>query len=154
RRPEHRDAAHAALGGSACVRRSAKAAAPLGTSRYLLDTIGELRGAYALADVCVIGRTFGTLGGSDPIESIALGKPTVLGPDTANFATIVEIFERAGAIVRADEHSLSGVLQSLLESSDRRAELAERGWACIVSQQGATRRHAEMLLGLVDVRSR
>lgn len=154
RRPEHRDAAHLALGGSACVRRSARVVAPADTNRYLLDTIGELRGAYALADVCVIGRTFGTLGGSDPIESIALGKPTVLGPDVANFATIVDTFERAGAVIRADERTLPEVLVSLLESADRRAELAERGRACIVAQQGATRRHAEMLVGLVNVRAR
>lgn len=151
RRPEHRDAAHLALGGSACVRRSSRVLAPPGTSRYLLDTIGELRGAYALADVCVIGRTFGTLGGSDPIESIALGKPTVLGPDVANFSTIVDTFERAGAVVRADERTLPGVLRALLESAERRAELAERGRACIIAQQGATRRHAAMLLGLVNV---
>lgn len=154
RRPEHCEAAFAALdgqasGGPACVRRSAKVAAPAGTTRYLLDTIGELRAAYALADVCVIGRTFGSLGGSDPIESISLGKPTVLGPDRANFSFIVDTFVRAGGLVVTTESELPGVLKSLLASPDTRRELVERGMACIRSQQGATRRHADMLLGLV-----
>src|SRR4030095_16235653 len=44
---------------------------------YLLDTIGELRQAYALADVVVIGRSFGNLHGPDMIEPIALEKPTI-----------------------------------------------------------------------------
>jgi len=46
----------------------------LGNGGFLLDTIGELRKAYALAEVVVVGRSFGDLYGSDPIEPIALGR--------------------------------------------------------------------------------
>ncbi|MEX2387681.1 MAG: glycosyltransferase N-terminal domain-containing protein, partial [Phycisphaeraceae bacterium] len=66
---------------------------------FLLDTMGELRKAYALATVVVVGRSFAGLGGSDPIEPIALGKPTLIGPDHHNFADVVDVFEQAGGIV-------------------------------------------------------
>jgi len=46
-----------------------------GKRLFLLDTLGELKKAYALADVAVVGRSFLGLHGSDPTEPIALGKP-------------------------------------------------------------------------------
>src|SRR5205085_1172478 len=81
-------------------------------ARFLLATSGELRKAYAPADVAVIGRTFGGPGGeggSDPIEPIGLGKATVVGPAVANFASVVETFESAGALVRATPSTLEQV---------------------------------------------
>lgn len=150
RRPENYGRAFADLGGPArCVRRSAKTRANPGQSRFLLDTIGELRTAYALADVCVVGRTFADLGGSDPIEPIALGKPTIVGPSVNNFASIVKAFDDAGAIVCTDEHSLGPTIGSLLSDPDRRADLAERGFRCIRAHQGATGRHADMIMSML-----
>lgn len=148
RKPERFDDAAAALPG--CVRRSATTHAdPTHASdRFLLDTIGELRTAYALADVVVIGRSFGKLYGSDPIEPIALGKPTVIGPAYADFRTIVQALLKAGGIRVAQPDELPRVLTDLLENPERCAELARRGRECIRAHQGATRRHAELLLSL------
>jgi 3-deoxy-D-manno-octulosonic-acid transferase len=159
RKPERFDAAASALPG--CIRRSERKGgggsnavarvAPRPT-RFLLDTIGELRKAYALADVVVIGRTFGGPGGeggSDPIEPIGLGKATVVGPAVANFASVVETFEKAGALVRATPESLEQTLRELLADPDRCEDIARRGRECIVAHQGASRRHAEMVLTLL-----
>ena len=63
---------------------------------FLVDTMGELRKAYALADVAVVGRSFNGWGGSDPMEPVALGLPTVIGPDHKHFA------EAVGALHDAD----------------------------------------------------
>jgi 3-deoxy-D-manno-octulosonic-acid transferase len=97
----------------------------------------------------VVGRSFGGLGGSDPIEPIALGKATVTGPEVANFRAVVDEFARAGAIVVADAASLGATLARLLEDRAERARLAEAGRACIHANQGATERHAAMLDTLV-----
>lgn len=147
RKPERFGDAADALPG--CVRRSARTAAPPGTTRYLLDTIGELRRAYALADLVVVGRSFFDLYGSDPIEPVALGKPVVIGPAVGDFASIVAEFDRAGGLARADRTSLPRVLGALLQDPARRAELAARGRDCIRGHQGASARHAELLLSLV-----
>jgi 3-deoxy-D-manno-octulosonic-acid transferase len=147
RKPERFDQAAAALPG--CVRRSAKRPAPPGTDRYLLDTIGELRRAYSLADLVVVGRSFGDLFGSDPIEPVALGKPVVIGPAVNDFARIVEAFERGGGIARADRGSLRAVLADLMNTPPRRADMAARGVECIRGSQGASARHAELLLGML-----
>jgi 3-deoxy-D-manno-octulosonic-acid transferase len=146
RKPERFDEAAAALPG--CVRRSHRLEAGA-TDRFLLDTIGELRAAYSLADVVVVGRSLGDLYGSDPIEPIALGKATVIGPAVSDFAGIVAEFERAKGIARATRESLSRVLSELLGDAGRRQRLAERGRECIREHQGASARHAELLLSLL-----
>lgn len=149
RKPEHYEKAFAALGGPAnCTRRSNSSTPPPphSPSRFLLDTIGELRAAYALADVAVIGRTFGTLGGSDPIEPIALGKPTILGPRYHNFESIVQTFAASGAIVITEADKLPAELRDLLANPAHRQKLATQGAAAIAAQQGATQRHADLIL--------
>jgi 3-deoxy-D-manno-octulosonic-acid transferase len=161
RKPERFDDAAAAMPG--CRRRSRGAGGGGQKSggggeegqserpprRFLLDTIGELRKAYALADVVVMGRTFGKLYGSDPVEPIGLGKATVVGPAMSDFEQIFRAFEAAGGIVQTTEAELARVLGELLRDEGRRRELAERGRACIREHQGASARHAELLLSLV-----
>lgn len=146
RKPEHFDEAAAALPG--CVRRSERRAGPAGTTRFVLDTIGELRRAYALADVVVVGRSFGSLFGSDPIEPIGLGRATVMGPRASDFAQVVGAFEAGGGIARVTRESLVAELGALLDAPSRRAELARRGREVIRSQQGASERHARMLMAV------
>lgn len=151
RKPERFDEAAGALPG--CVRRSVRDTPHAGAApadRFLLDTLGELRQAYALADVVVVGRSFVDLHGSDPIEPIGLGKATVIGPSVTNFASIVETFERAGGIVRATRDDLRAVLAGLLADPARRRAIARAGCACIREHQGASARHAELLLSLLD----
>jgi len=147
RKPERFDEAAQALRG--CRRRTAPSQGG-GRGLYLLDTIGELRRAYALADVVVVGRSFFDQHGSDPIEPIALGKPVVIGPAVSDFAEIVKALHDAGGLVRADRSTLAETLRSLLSDPARRRDLAERGRACVRVLQGASARHAELLLWLAS----
>jgi 3-deoxy-D-manno-octulosonic-acid transferase len=150
RKPEHFDDAAASMPG--CRRRSrlrpGTAPGP-GNDRFLLDTIGELRSAYALADVVVMGRSFGSLHGSDPIEPAALGKPVIVGPRMGDFASITQTLLDAGAILQVDRGSLASTIESLIRDPARRADLAQRARACIRANQGATERHRAMLIELV-----
>jgi 3-deoxy-D-manno-octulosonic-acid transferase len=121
---------------------------------FLLDTMGELRKAYALADVCLVGRSFLGLYGSDMMEPIALGKPTIIGPYYGDFAEIMRAFEDAEGILVTDQPAAA--VAQLLSDPRRTAarRLADNGRRVILSRQGATARHASLLLqvlGLVGV---
>ncbi|MEM7627016.1 MAG: glycosyltransferase N-terminal domain-containing protein [Planctomycetota bacterium] len=132
------------------VRRTVGRPAADGQRVFLLDTIGELRAAYSLADVCVVGRSFtGELYGSDMMEPIALGKPTVIGPYYADFADTMKALRDAGAIVVTEEPGDAAA--ELLNNPAVAGELAAAGRAVILSRQGATRRHAALLLELLDM---
>ncbi len=156
RKPDRFDDAFLALGGPMhCVRRTLaheRPAHPAPPNRFLLDTIGELRAAYSFADIAVIGRSFGTLFGSDPIEPIALGIPTVIGPRFTDFESIVEAFRKAGAIQVVTAGELEPALTALLADPQRRSEMAEAGRDCVHEHQGATALHERMLLDLVGGR--
>lgn len=147
RRPEWFDPAAQVLAG--CARRSRKKPGST-TDRFLLDTIGELRAAYALADVVVVGRTFVDMGGSDMIEPVALGKATVFGPYTANFASVVEDLQAGDGVIATTSEALPGVLEDLLENETKRNELAARGRAVIRAQQGASARNAQLVIELLN----
>lgn len=145
RKPERFDEAAAALPG--CARRSEKID-KLG-SRFLLDSIGELRSAYLLADLVVIGRSFGNQFGSDPIEPIALGKPVVIGPAYGDFKAIVDQFRSMDGIVIATSDSLPSTLERLMDSKETRTAIAANGMACIRKNQGAAAANAELLLAMM-----
>jgi len=150
RKPERFDEAAEAMRG--CVRRSeTKDDGPplVANDRFLLDTIGELAAAYALADVVVVGRSFGDLHGSDPTEPIGLGRPTIIGPAAGDFSTIVRTFEGAGGIVRASRESLGATIRALLDDPERAQKAAQNGVACIETQRGASSRHADLIRGLI-----
>jgi 3-deoxy-D-manno-octulosonic-acid transferase len=179
RKPEHFEDAARAM-GPGVIRRTqrpagvgggaAGASAGGGSGMFLLDTIGELRKAYALADVVVMGRSFGTQHGSDPIEPIALGKPTLIGPRFGDFQAIVEALTAPGANSAASaaiphipsatglrvvsRAQLAGVLAELIGDAALREAMVRAGWACVRAHQGASARHAELLLALAVTRTR
>lgn len=155
RRPEWFDAAARRLPG--CVRRSRPAAADAvaaGERRwFLLDSMGELRQAYSLADVVVVGRTFAigrSHGGSDMMEPVALGKAVIVGPDVANFEETAQRLFDAGGLVRCDAATLGAELARLLADESARRRLAENGRTVIRAEQGASARTAALLRSLLD----
>jgi 3-deoxy-D-manno-octulosonic-acid transferase len=152
RKLERADDAAAALPG--CIRRSKQldpssaAAGVTGSRYYLLDTIGELRKAYALADVVVVGRSFGSLYGSDPTEPVGLGKATLIGPSHADFVQMVEVLSRAGGMKVVRAQDLRSEIEALLQDASAREAMGSRGRAAIALQRGASERHAALIRSL------
>lgn len=121
--------------------------------RFLLDTLGELAKAYALADLAIVGRSFCPLYGSDMIEPIALGTPTIIGPNTADFAdTLAHLREGHGIIQLDGPDQLRHTAEHLLTDRDAAHRLAENGRAVIRRQQGATDRHLHLIQRLLPSR--
>ena len=65
----------------------------------LVDTLGECEDFLSLADVVYVGKSsFGHIGGQSPIEPVAFGCATVIGPSFSNFSEVVESMQKKGAI--------------------------------------------------------
>lgn len=114
---------------------------------FLLDTMGELTKAYALADVAFVGRSLVPLGGSDPIEPVALGKPTMVGPRHENFRDVVGALVSGGGILVTDRPMEK--VGELLADPESAKTMADAGREVIRLRQGATERHASLLLGFI-----
>lgn len=124
-----------------CIRRSEQKRGS-STGRFVLDTIGELRKAYALADVVVLGRTFGELHGSDMMEPAALGKVVVVGPRVGDFQATADALLAAGGLVQTSARDLSQTLSQLLSSPERCRSIAAAAREVVRREQGASAAHA------------
>lgn len=157
RKPERFDEVAALMPG--VIRRTLRpdgfTASEGGASRtsggFLVDTMGELGKVYALADVVIVGRSFNGWGASDPIEPVALSKPTIIGPDHQNFREVVAALASAqGIIVVPDPASAAQEAARLLADPASASALAKRGQQVILTRRGATARHLQLLLNLLN----
>lgn len=156
RKPERFDAVAQQIqqAGFACLRysRIKQSSQPVDGKPpvILVDTIGDLKTFYALASVVFVGRSLVPLGGSDMMESAALGKCTLFGPHTFNFQQTVEaLLSAGGAIHVADKQQLYEQLYRCLTEPAYREAVAAAGKAVIAAHQGATCRTLDALRPLL-----
>jgi tetraacyldisaccharide 4'-kinase len=106
------------------IRRSgmSSGASPVQTPAViLLDTMGELSGLYASADVVFVGGSIAPRGGHNIIEPASAGVAVVVGPHMENFQTIAADFLRAGALVQvSDGDELKQTVRGLLNDDEHR----------------------------------
>ena len=121
----------------------------------LLDSIGELRAVYSLAEVVFVGGSIASNGGHNILEPAAAGVCTVTGAHTFNFKAVVEAFLEAGALVQLPALSeseapaaLANVLGELLADEGRRRILGQQARAVLEQNRGATARTVELLAEL------
>jgi 3-deoxy-D-manno-octulosonic-acid transferase len=103
----------------------------------LVDTTGELRHFYAHATLIFVGKSLTALGGQNPIEPGALGKPMVFGPNMQNFADVVgQFIAQDGAWQVKDVEELEQAFAVLLADEARRTQLGRNALAVVKNNQG------------------
>ena len=123
------------------VRRSDNAPVPADTGVVLGDSMGEMAGYCAAADVVFVGGSLVPLGGQNLIEPIAAGRPTLVGPHMFNFAEATEKALAAGAALEvADAGALVAEVASLLGDRARRDAMREAALAFHAAHRGAADR--------------
>ncbi len=114
---------------------------------FLLDTIGELGAAYLLADAVFVGRSLAPMGGSNPLEPVALGKPTVIGPHHENFAGVVADLVTEGGLVVSERPM--AVIARWLEDPSAAEAVAAGGARAMTRHQGTATATANRVLELL-----
>ena len=123
------------------VRRSDNAPVPDDIDVVLGDSMGEMTGYCAAADVVFIGGSLLPLGGQNLIEPIALGRPTLVGPHMFNFADATDKARAAGAALEvADAAALVEAVGDLLGDSARRAAMGKAALEFHAAHRGAADR--------------
>ncbi len=108
-------------------------------SVVILDTVGELRSAYLLASVVVVGGSFVPRGGHNILEPAACGKPVVFGPHMENNQIGLQVLLGRGGIQVRDAVQLEACLSELLANRHDRKRLGAEAQAAVSSAQGAGR---------------
>ncbi len=120
----------------------------------VLDTMGELRSAYALGAAGFVGGTLVPIGGHNPLEPPAVGRPALFGPYTANCADVVELAMEAGVGFRVrDPGDLAEQFVRIAADAVLRERVARDGPALIESQRGAAQRCANLAVALLEEHS-
>lgn len=117
---------------------------------FLLDTIGELASLYEFSDIAFIGGSLVPRGGHNVLEAAQFGVAILVGPSTENFRDIIEVFRRADALRVVTPPALAPTVLQLLENDAERESLGRRAADVLHSQQGATQKTMDALLGLLQ----
>lgn len=116
----------------------------------LIDAIGELGAWWGAAHVGFVGGSFGSRGGQNMLEPAAYGVATCFGPNTWNFRDIVSrLLEAEGAAVVHDAADLEAFVRRAIDDQAWARSLGQRARQLVLSQQGATKRTAELIQSLV-----
>ena len=127
----------------------------------LLDSIGELRAVYPLAEIVFVGGSLIPHGGQNVLEPAAAQKAILTGFYTMNFEKIVREFSEKDALVQLPEldekeipAALAESLKRLLEDAPRREKLATNAFHVMQSNRGASLKTIEYLKPLLETRNR
>jgi 3-deoxy-D-manno-octulosonic-acid transferase len=123
----------------------------------LLDSIGELRAVYPLADLVFVGGSLAPVGGHNVLEPAQAARCVVTGAHTSNFAAIVRAFLDEEALVQlapvGEVEAPEAVAQAvggLLADDVRRRRIGERARAVLEQNRGAIARTVRMLAPLLE----
>ena len=116
------------------------------------DTMGDLKKFYSLASIVFVGRSLVPMGGSDMMESAAMGKCTIFGEHTFNFKQTVDaLLDGNGAIKVKDGDELYKTIKKCLTDIKYSDDISKNGREIIARNQGATEKTvteiAKLLLG-------
>ena len=118
-----------------------------GKQVYILDTLGELARVYAICDIAFLGGSFAEIGGHNPLEAVAQGRPACWGPHFFNFGEIERELLDAGCAMRvSSERELEDFLKKALGDADRIAKMTKAAQHFASSQRHTARRIASVLL--------
>ena len=117
------------------------------TKFTLVGGYGHLVDCYALADLVVLGGSFGHGGSHNLMEPGALGKAIIAGPSQHNFALAHSLFFKERAIVHLTSSiQLAAALERLAEDAQQRKQLGNNAARLVGLHRGATARQAREIL--------
>jgi len=123
----------------------------------LLDSIGELRSLFPIADIVFVGGSLIPHGGQSIIEPAAAGKAIITGPFTHNFSEAVNMFQREDALIQINEagndsqyaKQLHDQFAKLLDGETRRRSLGENALKVLNDNRGSAEKTVKKLVGLI-----
>ena len=130
------------------LRRSQLGDSPAGKVPDVLfiDTTGELRNFYSVADIIFVGKSLLEHGGQNPIEPAMCGKAIVVGSNMENFPAVMPVFLANEALVQvADTAGLESAMAHLLSNEAARAALGSRAAQVVEANRGMIQKTVQLL---------
>jgi 3-deoxy-D-manno-octulosonic-acid transferase len=154
RHPERFDAAARAIqkAGAGVIHRSRAAGGPPPPADHvlLLDTLGELEAAYALARVAFVGGSLVPRGGQNPLEPARAGVPVLFGPGMESFREVADGLLSCGAATEIrGAVELGDAVIRLASGGSAGRSAGEAGRRFVAAHAGATGKTMQHLTRLI-----
>lgn len=124
----------------------------------LLDSIGELRSVYPLADIVFVGGSLIPHGGQSVLEPAAAGSAIITGHCTYNFADAMGAFLANQALIQLPDlppekivDELFSQIYDLLYEPDLRHDLARNASTVMTANRGATNKTLDELAKVLTI---
>ena len=118
---------------------------------FVIDSMGELLGFYAAADVAFVGGSLVPVGGHNLLEPAALARPVIVGPHTFNFAEVTEGLIKSGAVMRIpDADALGPAVVRLLSRDIERRTMGEAAHRVMERERGAVERTMSIVEKVIE----
>lgn len=126
----------------------------------LLDSIGELRATFPLAEIVFVGGSLIPHGGQNVLEPAIARKAIITGFYTTNFEAITKEFLEQEALIqlpkldgKAVSEGLAESFSNLLNDAELRSTIADNAYDVMRRNRGATEKTVEYLKSLLEIRN-
>ena len=117
------------------------------TQIWIGDSMGELFAYYLSSDVVFVGGSLVDVGGQNIIEPMSVGKPTLFGFSTYNFASICqEALDAKAAIQVQSAEGWYQQTQALLDNETQQHTLQNNAQLFCQAHQGASKRMVDAIV--------
>ncbi len=115
----------------------------------VVDTLGELRALYALAEVAFVGGTLVPVGGHNLLEPACLGVPVTFGPYCESIRNLaIEFIENRGGLkVEPDPQKIALAWANVIENRNPMSKAAEQ---IFFNHQGAAERIVRVISSYIS----
>ena len=114
----------------------------------VVDTVGELFGIYAKADLAVMGGSFSGRGGQNPLEPACWGRPVLCGPDMSNFPFMEDFFKSGGAAA-VERETLFEAAAGLLADEGLRGDMGAKAKRFYLEHSGAVKKTVDAMMDVL-----
>ena len=113
----------------------------------LVDTMGELMGAYACSDYAFVGGSLVERGGHNVLEPMAMGVAVCVGPYVSNFQWICDVLFSASALTQIQNaQEMVEWLVRMERNSDLKEQQILNATRVMNNHQGATTQYFKLIL--------
>lgn len=113
------------------------------TDILLIDSLGQLTKAYAIAEIAIVGGSFYDFGGHNPLEPAFYSKPVVIGKHHHSCKASVKKLSASNAICIADNETLQTELELLLSDENLRIQMGKRAKIVLTENADALENHIQ-----------
>ncbi|MCM8784351.1 MAG: 3-deoxy-D-manno-octulosonic acid transferase [Candidatus Omnitrophica bacterium] len=118
---------------------------------FILDTVGQLRNYYMIADIVFVGGSLTKKGGHNIIEPAVFSKAVISGKYFFNFLDIFKVFQEKNAVlVCENKKEFKDCIINLLDAPAERERIGLLAKEVVLKARGATARNLEALSKYLD----